>query len=225
MRREDKGKSTVDIRTSINIRPMSPYQWLIIAVITYLNALDGYDLVATAFAAPHLAEEFAIGSSLLGWVLSATLLGVGVGAAIFGPAGDRWGRRNVILVALLIDTVGLLLSGFAGSTAAFIVWRFVTGVGVGGVLACVTGMYTVTPASYPTHLRATGVGVALAVGRVGAVCGPLLIGYLAEAGLGPRGLYVGAASVFVLSAVALVGLRAPAAKPVVVKEPVEVLSA
>ena len=36
---------------------MSPYQWLIIAVITYLNALDGYDLVATAFAAPHLAEE------------------------------------------------------------------------------------------------------------------------------------------------------------------------
>ena len=56
----------MDIRTSINTRPMSPYQWLIIAVITYLNALDGYDLVATAFAAPHLAEEFAIGSSLLG---------------------------------------------------------------------------------------------------------------------------------------------------------------
>ena len=66
---------------------MSPYQWLIIAVITYLNALDGYDLVATAFAAPHLAEEFAIGSSLLGWVLSAALLGVG---ALCGDLRTGW---------------------------------------------------------------------------------------------------------------------------------------
>lgn len=146
-----------------------------------------------------------------------------IGSLIFGVITTRVDAR-VLLIAFAIGGAGALVAFIFSAGASFV--AFPLGVLVGMLLnACVTGMYTVTPAAYPTHLRATGVGVALAVGRVGSVCGPLLIGYLAEAGLGPRGLYIVAAGVFVLSAVALVGLRAPSAKPVVVKTPAEVLQA
>lgn len=89
---------------------------------------------------------------------------------------------------------------------------FPLGILVGMLLnGCVTGMYTVTPQSYPSRLRATGVGAALAVARAGSVLGPLIIGYLSEAGWSPRALYVTSACVFVISAVALAGLKTPEA--------------
>ncbi|MEX5269620.1 MFS transporter [Kocuria sabuli] len=128
----------MDIRHQIDASKMSSYQWLIIAVATFLNALDGYDVLAMAFTATSVTEEFGLSGSQLGWLLSAGLIGMAVGSLVLGPLADRYGRRTILVVALVVNALGLFLSSTADSALALGAWRVVTGLGVGGILASAT---------------------------------------------------------------------------------------
>ncbi|VXB00644.1 hypothetical protein [Citricoccus sp. K5] len=59
---------------------MGACQWLIIGICTFLNALDGYDVLTMAFTATPVTEEFGLSGSGLGFLLSAGLLGMAVGS-------------------------------------------------------------------------------------------------------------------------------------------------
>src|SRR5699024_11624941 len=85
----------MDLRQLIDNTRMSGYQWLIIAVAAFVNALDGYDLVAMAFSANAVTEEFDLSGSTLGWLLASALIGVGVGAVALAPLADRFGRKRL----------------------------------------------------------------------------------------------------------------------------------
>src|SRR5699024_12582665 len=74
---------------------MSFYQWLIIAICTFLNALDGYDVLAISFSSNQVTEEFGLSGTALGLVMSAALFGMAAGALILGPVADRIGRRKI----------------------------------------------------------------------------------------------------------------------------------
>ncbi|WP_104162086.1 MFS transporter [Arthrobacter sp. ZGTC212] len=128
----------MDIRQSIDTSKMSLYQWGIVAIATFLNALDGYDVLAMAFTATSVTAEFGLSGSQLGWLLSTGLIGMAVGALAFGPMADRYGRRRLLLVALTVNALGLFLSATAGSAFHLGIWRVVTGLGIGGILATVT---------------------------------------------------------------------------------------
>ena len=128
----------MDIRQSIDTSKMSLYQWGIVAIATFLNALDGYDVLAMAFTATSVTAEFGLSGSQLGWLLSTGLIGMAVGALAFGPMADRYGRRRLLLVALTVNALGLFLSATAGSAFHLGMWRVVTGLGIGGILATVT---------------------------------------------------------------------------------------
>lgn len=128
----------MDIRNKIDTSKMSPYQWVIVALAAFLNALDGYDVLAMAFTATSVTEEFGLTGSQLGWLLSSGLIGMAVGALAFGPFADRFGRRRMLMAALTVNALGLFLSAVAGSALELGMWRIVTGLGVGGILATVT---------------------------------------------------------------------------------------
>ncbi|GAA3709711.1 aromatic acid/H+ symport family MFS transporter [Zhihengliuella alba] len=127
-----------DIRHRIDAAKMSHYQWLIVAVATFLNALDGYDVLAMAFTANAVTGEFALSGSQLGWLLSAGLLGMAAGSIGLAPLADRFGRRRILLLALAVNATGLFLSATATSAGQLGAWRVVTGLGVGGILATIT---------------------------------------------------------------------------------------
>lgn len=128
----------MDIRQKIDTSKMSGYQWVIVAVATFLNALDGYDVLAMAFTATSVTAEFGLSGAQLGWLLSAGLIGMAVGSLVLGPFADRYGRRKILLVALVLNAAGLFLSATAGSVIELGLWRVLTGLGVGGILASVT---------------------------------------------------------------------------------------
>ena len=67
-------------------------------------------------------------------------------------------------------------------------------------------LYALAPRMYPADIRATGVGVAVAVGRLGSMTGPLVAGQLLAAGTGVGGLLLAASPVVVLAAVTAAGL-------------------
>lgn len=128
----------MEIRHAIDSSKMSVYQWIIVAVAVFLNALDGYDVLAMAFTATSVTKEFGLSGTQLGWLLSTGLIGMAVGALIFGPFADRYGRRKMLVLSLTLNMLGLFLSAAAGSVVELGLWRVVTGLGIGGILATVT---------------------------------------------------------------------------------------
>ena len=124
----------MDLRHQIDTRPMSGYQWPIIGLCTFLNALDGYDVLAISFTSNAVTEEFGLSGTELGIVMSAALVGMAVGALTLGPVADRIGRRNMTILAIVVNAVGLFLSATAGSAIELGIWRIITGLGIGGIL-------------------------------------------------------------------------------------------
>lgn len=124
----------MDLRERLNTSRMSTYQWLIVGICTFLNALDGYDVLAISFTSNQVSEEFSLSGTALGLVMSAALLGMAIGALTLGPVADRIGRRNMTIIALIVNICGLFLSATATSATELGIWRIVTGLGIGGIL-------------------------------------------------------------------------------------------
>ncbi|MBV6762318.1 MFS transporter [Rhodococcus opacus] len=128
----------MDLRARIDTSPMRPYQWLIVALCVVLNVLDGFDVMALAFTAKSIGAEFALSGSAIGILLSAGLIGMAIGALTLAPIADRIGRRPLILTSVAFATTGMALSATAGSEWQLGAWRVLTGLGIGGILACTT---------------------------------------------------------------------------------------
>lgn len=170
----------MDLRQLIDNTRMSGYQWLIIAVAAFVNALDGYDLVAMAFSANAVTKEFDLSGSILGWLLASALIGVGVGAVALAPLADRFGRKRLIVISLLITLAGLIATGFSSSVPELFVYRVITGIGVGGVLACVTVL-----TSEFSNLRFRGLAMAIYAAGYGlgaSLCGTIASTFIPDHG-------------------------------------------
>jgi benzoate transport len=120
--------------------PMSSFQMVAVAICVALNALDGFDILAITFAAPGITREWALGPGALGIVISTGLVGMSIGSLLIAPLADTLGRRPVILWCLILMTLGMLLSATANSIAALVVWRVITGLGIGGMLGSINAM-------------------------------------------------------------------------------------
>lgn len=124
----------MDLRQRIETSPMSGYQWLIIGLVVFLNALDGFDVLAISFTSTAVTAEFELSGTILGLVMSAALVGMAIGALTMGNVADIIGRRQLTLIALVVNAAGLFLTATAQSAGELALWRFVTGLGVGGIL-------------------------------------------------------------------------------------------
>jgi benzoate transport len=120
--------------------PMSRVQVVAVAMCCLLTALDGYDVMSISFAAPGIADDWNIERSALGLVLSAELIGMGIGSLLIGSLADRYGRRNNVLACLVIMTAGMFLAGMARDVTELLVYRLFTGVAIGGMLACTSAL-------------------------------------------------------------------------------------
>jgi putative MFS transporter len=93
---------------------------------------DAFDSVAIAYVLPPLIGEWHLTQPQIG-----TLIGIGFAGQLFGALGfgwiaERWGRRNSMLVTLLIFTLGSLACAFASSYEILFALRFIQGMGLGG---------------------------------------------------------------------------------------------
>ena len=120
--------------------PMGTLQILAIATCVLLNALDGFDILSISFASPGIAKDWGIDRAALGVVLSMELIGMGFGSILIGTLADRFGRRPAILGSLVVMVIGMFLASRAADVATLSLYRFCTGLGIGGMLACTNAM-------------------------------------------------------------------------------------
>lgn len=133
---EQETTVTTDLRRRIDEGPMSRYQWTAIAICIALNVLDGYDVLAMAFTSTSVSDDWDLSTSALGLLLSAGLFGMAVGSLGLAPLADIVGRRKLILACLMLSSTGMLLSSLSQNATQLGLLRVLTGVGIGGILAC-----------------------------------------------------------------------------------------
>jgi MFS family permease len=136
--------ATNDPRIIIDENPMNARQWIVIVLMIMLNGLDGFDVLSSAFASPGISAQWHISREALGPMLSAELVGMGFGSVLLGGVADKLGRKVTMLGCLVVMAVGMYLAHAATGwrpIAAWpwlfdlVIWRFLTGLGIGGMLA------------------------------------------------------------------------------------------
>lgn len=129
-----------DPREILSAAPMSRMQIIAVAMCVGLIALDGFDVLSISFAAPGIASDWGINRAALGVVLSMELVGMAVGSLVLGRAADSIGRRPTILACLCVMTAGMFLASTAPGVEIMSAYRFITGLGIGGILAASNAM-------------------------------------------------------------------------------------
>ena len=105
---------------------------LIVATLALLS--DGFDIASIGYIGPELVKTWHVTRGELVPVFSAGIFGLLLGAPLLGFLGDRFGRKTAILAALGV-VAGCTLATLAASTlTAFAALRFLTGVGLGGLI-------------------------------------------------------------------------------------------
>ena len=159
---------TMEAQRILDDVPMTRLQIAAVVLCVALNAIDGFDVLAISFAAPGIAAEWGISRGALGIVLAMELIGMAAGSVVLGSIADNLGRRPIILGCLVVMASGMYLASQATSVNALLATRFVTGVGIGGMLATTNAM--VAEYSNARHrnfnvvLMATGYPVGIIIG-------------------------------------------------------------
>jgi len=136
-----------------------------------LMLFDGYDLTIYGAVVPTLMEEWGITSVETGMIGSYALIGMTVGALLFGTIADKLGRKKTIIICTTIFSAFMLFTAFATSPEMFGVFRFITGLGLGGVMPNVIALIS----DYsPKGTRSRMIATIMAGYSIGGVIASLL---------------------------------------------------
>ena len=131
---EETPAPIVDIGALIDSQPLSTFQKWIMVMIGCSVVMDGFDVQTMGFVAPAIVRAWGVSPAELGPVFGAGLLGMLVGSIVLGAMADRVGRRPVLVGATVFYGLCMLATTLVQSVPEFLVIRFLTGLGIGGVM-------------------------------------------------------------------------------------------
>jgi MFS transporter, AAHS family, 4-hydroxybenzoate transporter len=121
--------------------------WSFLAMVA-----DGFDLAGLASAAPELARTWHVAPKAFAPALSASLFGILFGAPFLGHAGDRFGRKTLIVAGCVVFSLGTLATVWTTNLDQVVALRVLTGVGIGGLMPNAIALNSELA---PKRLRAT----------------------------------------------------------------------
>ncbi|WP_174683329.1 MFS transporter [Companilactobacillus nuruki] len=111
---------------------------------------DAADVALLSFIMPLLKKEWFLTDGQIGLVSSITTVGMMIGAILFGYLADKFGKKNIIIITLLLFSISNLVLALTQNLPQFLLVRFLTGIGLGGELPVAT---TIIADSFSGHRR------------------------------------------------------------------------
>ena len=118
--------------TLLSELPMGRAHVRIIVLCFFAWIFDFYDLILYSFLLLPIARDLRLSAADSSLALGTSLLMTAAGGIIFGFAGDRFGRKPIIVVTVAIYGIGTLLCAASNSLVELIIYRSITGLGMGG---------------------------------------------------------------------------------------------
>ncbi|WP_428425329.1 MFS transporter [Pararhizobium sp.] len=173
----------IDINEAIDNNPFGRFQWTVVALCALLLIVDGYDVFVAGTVLPTLITEWGLTKPQAGALQAWALFGMMFGALIFGTLADKIGRKKGIAISFLLFTVATLLTGFANTPEQFKIFRFIAGLGCGGLMPNTVALMNEYA---PKRLRGTMVAIMFSGYSVGGmVAAGLGIGLIPQYGWKP----------------------------------------
>jgi MFS family permease len=172
------GVVQTDIPFRLDRLPWSRFHLLVVVGLGITWILDGLEVTIVGSIGPALqsAETLHLSSADVGAVASFYVVGAVTGALGFGWLTDRFGRRFVFYVTLIVYLTGVLLSAFAWDFWSFASFRMVTGLGIGGEYAAVnSAIDELIPAKYRGRIDLIVNGSFWLGAAGGALASPILL--------------------------------------------------
>ncbi len=191
------------VSAALDDAPFTAYRSLAIGLCICVAIIDGFDFVAMGVVAPMMMRDLQFSHAELGAILALTQIGAAIGALALGKAADRFGRKRLIIISLLLIALFTWLTAVASSFEELLVVRFLVGLALTGALPATLAL---TSELAPARFRATIVSLAVAGFPMGAAIGSLAGGVIAETYVWQAVFYVGAALALALAAVIYVAL-------------------
>lgn len=162
----------------IESRPVSRLQVRMMVLCILVLMVDGFDSNSLGYMVPTLAPALGVSPGGFAPAFSAGLLGLGLGALLFGWLADRFGRRALITFCVVWFGVFTLGKAFVTTLPALIVLQFIAGLGLGGALPHSIALVV---EYVPRRMRATLVAVVSAGLSSGGALGGIPAAYLIPA--------------------------------------------
>ena len=163
--------SRILVEEVIDKAKISSLHWRILFWCTLIIIFDGYDLVIYGVVLPILMQQWQLDPVTAGALGSTALFGMMIGAMLLGTLSDRFGRKKMIVLCIVLFSGFTALNGFAQTPLQFGVMRFIAGLGIGGVMPNVVALMSEYS---PRRIRSTLVAVMFSGYAIGGMLSAVL---------------------------------------------------
>ncbi len=146
------GKITTDIPARLDRLPWARFHWLVVIGLGTVWILDGLEVTIVGSMSEALKPaDTGLGMSNfdIGLAGSIYVAGACLGALVFGQLTDRYGRKKLFILTLVLYTIATVLTAFSPNPMWYFACRFLTGAGIGGEYAAInSAIDELIPAQY-----------------------------------------------------------------------------
>ena len=118
--------------------PVWPYEKKLLWVVGAGYFFAFFDIVTISFAVPVIATQFHVSKATVTLSVTSSLIGYIIGALADSTIADKWGRRLSLEISVAVFSIGTVLAAISGNVTELIVFRFISGLGIGAEIAAVT---------------------------------------------------------------------------------------
>ncbi|KAA9027014.1 MFS transporter [Niallia endozanthoxylica] len=170
------GMRTIDAQDVVSASKFNRFHLLVFVWCFYLIGFDGYDIAMYGVGLSSMMAEWNLTPMQAGAVGSYSLIGMMLGALVLSPLADKFGRKNAIVLCMFLFSAFTLAAGFSPNLIWFTVMRFISAIGMGGLMPnCISLMTEYSPKkNRPILVGSIYIGYALG-GILASLIGMFLI--------------------------------------------------